>query len=199
MAVTRQLIFVISPKDGVVNTYSFSGIDDANNEGKAFTCGYVPGARGSGSTLMQDLMFLGTTSAAGKTYRTFDDSLGLDGSDTIRSEFITARIDPDNRENFGGRDSTTKRYEWVDLNGPNLAEIGGDIYWVSDTDPVNDPNLIWTEFNINSGDTRGYFESGLANHVHLRGVHTGTDQGKVHLSGFAIHYITVARGEGRDS
>ena len=198
MAITRQLLFVVSPKDGVVNTFSFSGIDDANNESKAFTCGHVPGARGSGATLMQDLMFLGTTSAVGQTYRTFDDSLGADGSDSIVSEFITARIDPDNRDERA-RDSTTKRYEWADFNGPNLSEFGGSLYWASDVDPVREPMLSWNQFSLSSGDTRGYFESGLANHVHLRGVHTGSDQGKIHLSGFAIHYTTVARGEGRDS
>ena len=202
MGITRQYIFGIDPKGGVCQTFGYAQVPDANTSGKAITCAHYPAAKGSGVSLMQETLFFGTTSAVGKMFQTFKDSQSLDGTEAIEGEFITARLDPDNRADGGpnrGRDSTQKRFYFVNHNSPTMIDRGGTLYWTKDVDPLTDSMVVWTEFQANEGDTKFYFEKGNANWIHLRGVHDGVSSNSVHLSGFALNYDTISRGEGRDS
>lgn len=200
MAITRQLVFCIDPKSGVACTFSYADIPDANDSSKAITCAHVPAARGSGISVMQESMFFGTTSAVGKTFQTLRDTLAKDGTEDISAEFITSRVDPDNRsDERTQREPTTKRYEWLIFNGPHPVEKGGNLYWTKDVDPIRDSLVTWNQFSMDAGDSTTYFESGLAEWVHLRGVFSAIQNNEIHLSGFGVQYNTVRSGENRDS
>lgn len=207
MGVTRNFIFAIDPYKeqsglgaGVCSSISFTAVPDGNDTEKAFTCGYAPPTRGSGVSISQETLFLGTNTEAGKMYQTLSENLSQDGTASIAWEFITARIDPDSRPDSGSRESSTKRYEGLDFNGPSLLEHTAQAFWTKDCNPIEDSSVTWKEFSYDSGDTGLYFESGLANWVHLKGTGSGTASRETMLSGFTVRYRHVGKGaEGRES
>lgn len=203
MAVTRVALFLISPFEqqpdvgpGIVSTLSYATVPDANATGKSFTCAYCPPSRGSGVSVAQETMFVGTNAAGGKTLQTFKNNLALDGSAAITAEFISQRLDPENRgDSNQGRDSVSKRYDFVAMDGANLTDDGGQLYWLKDIDPATSPVVSWTEFTYTAGDRGFYFESGLGKFVHLRGVYDGMTAGQRLLSGFSLRYRLVGKSE----
>lgn len=207
MGITRNFIFAIDPYlpqgdlgPGLCSTLSFTAVPDGNDSEKSFSCGYAPLTRGSGVSIAQETLFIGTNAEAGYTYQTLKDNLTQDGSNPVVAEFITRRLDPDSRPGSGNRESSTKRYENLDFNGPSILELGGSIYWTKDCNPIRDNTVSWKEFTYNSGDTGLYFEKGLGNWVHIKGVCSGASAGDILLSAFTLRYRYVGRGiEGRDS
>lgn len=208
MSVTRVLVFIADPNEeqsdlgpGVCSTLSFSAVADANTTAKAFTCMYAPPAYGSGIRMAQPTVFLGTNAAVGKTYQTLRPDLKRDDGTAITREFISARLDPDSRaDSQQGRDSTTKEFSWLNIPGENLTSRGEQLYWLKDLDPIDSPMVAWTEFTYQTGDTGFFFENGLANWIHIRGVDDGSTDGEVILSSFVLRYRPAGKGEeGRDS
>lgn len=203
MAVTRVALFLISPFEsqddlgpGITTTLSYAAVPDANETGKSFTCAYYPPTRGSGVSIGQETMFLGTNSAVGKNFQTFKNNLALDGSSPIEAEFISQRLDPENRgDSQQGRDSVQKRYDVLAMDGANLTDDSGQLFWLKDIDPITSPSVQWTEFSYASGDKGFYFESGLAKFVHIRGTYSGTTVGQRLLSGFSLRYRLVGHSE----
>lgn len=204
--VTRNLIMGIDPYReqgeflGEVTTISYYAVPDGNNENKCFTCAYVPPSRGSGIAIVQETMFLGTNAEVGLIYHTFVDRAGDgDGGGNVRAEFITVRIDPDLDEGKG--ESTTKRYATLDFSGPNLLDYyNTTLSWTKDCNPVEDVIVTWTDFIPTIRDTQVFFEKGLANWIHLKGVSTGQNNNKILLGGFTVRYNRIGKGaEGRDS
>lgn len=201
MGVSRQLILCIDPRSDAINTISFSSVPDGNSSGKIFTCAYVPPAKGSGISITQETMFIGAVSEVGTMFQALKQDVAMDGASNVVSEFITQRLDPDNRIESGRRRSnSTKRYLSVQFNGTIPGEKGVELSWLKDTDPIESNSVSWTTFATNTGDTLVEFESGLADWVHLRGVHNGATGNEVHLDNFSLHFVRVGEGrEGRDS
>ena len=203
MAVTRVALFLISPFEeqpgvgpGVVSTLSYTAVPDANATGKSFTCAYCPPSRGSGVSVAQETMFLGTNAAAGVTLQTFKNNLALDGASPIQAEFISARLDPENRaDSNAGRDSIAKRYDYVAMDGANLTDDGGTLYWLRDIDPVTSAVVSWRQFDYEPDDKGFYMEESLAQYVHLRGVYSGLTACQRLLSGFSLRYRLVGKSE----
>lgn len=207
MGVTRVLIFAIDPYQeqgnlgpGLCTTISYADVPDGNDTEKAFTCAYVPPSKGLGVSIAQETMFLGTTSAAGKMYQTLDRRLSLDGSTAITYDVITARVDPDNSSDSSSRESTTKRYDVLDFNGPSFLDFSGTGYWAKDCNPVEDASVTWKTFQHQAGKTGLYFESGLANWIHVRATGSSPNSGSTVFSGFTVRYRHIGKGvEGRES
>jgi hypothetical protein len=197
MATTRQLIFGIDPKEGLAEFFSFTAVPDGNVDQKAFTCAFVPPARGVGIVLMQESVFIGGNVGAGITLQAFQDSLGLDGANPIKAQFVSARLDPEIRADANQvRRKVSKRYDKLTWNGNSPVMRGCVVSWARDVDPINDPAVVWTSFATDPARSRVQFESGLAEWIHLWLVDETTDVGVVALPGFMIEYYPIASQQG---
>lgn len=201
MAITRQVIFGIDPELGLAETLSYSEVPDNNVSAKTFTSAFVPVTRGAGVTLLQESLFLGGSSEAGVMFQTLKDNLAQDGTTNIVSTFVTARIDPESRPEIRApREANTKRYHSLQVNGVNPLAKGVTLSWTKDVDPIRGPTVLWKDFNGDGSKTVLMFESGLAEWVHLRGVHSAATSNEIHLDNFQIGYYPVGEGrQGGDS
>ena len=205
MAITRQLIFAITPGENGRRdecfSLAFGDVADGNSSGEAFTCGVMPPSKGSGISIMQETVFLGTTSGAALTFQAFKDTLALDGSTAIRGRAITHRIDPDARADSSARRSVTqKEYENLNFNGTSPMERGATIQYCRDTYPLRDATVEWNPFGGSSTDTLLSFEKRLANWVNIKIEDSSTSVGVPLLPPFSIEYISDGEErEGADS
>lgn len=198
MATTRQIIFGIDPRQGLAQFLSFAQVPDGNASEKAFTCAFVPPARSSGTTLMQESVFIGGNTGAGITLRALQDTLALDGTDPITAQWVSARIDPEVRADANQvRRKIAKRYDKLSWNGEN-PELRGDttVQWAKDIDPINSPTVNWMSFSGVPARSRVQFPSGLAEWIHLRIVDTSTVTGLISVPPFMIEYYTIASQQG---
>lgn len=196
MGITRQIVFCTGKDGELYSTQSFSAVADGNSSAKAFVSAYVPPSKGTGVNPEQETIFVGTTSAVGKTYQIFRNDLALDDGATITGSAITRRIDPEARIDKNQiRIANSKRYHALRFHGqaPNLTDV--IIEWTKDVDPTTSPMITWEELTGDSGDIVLEFESGLAEWVHLRVTDTGTVVGRPVFNAFAIVYYPLGARE----
>lgn len=201
MGITRQLIFGIDPygTEPLIQTLEFSDVVDANTEGKAFTCGIVPKGRSYGVSLIQEAMFLGTTSFVGKTYHALMDTLAQDGTEAVTATAVTQRIDPDARIDSSRRNPlrvTKKRFLTINFNGKSPLRTGVSIQYCLDGDPISGDAVTWIDFLGNVGDTKLSFDGALGNYIHIRLVDSSNKYHESVLPPFSIEYIS--EGEERE-
>lgn len=199
---TRQLIFGIDPKRrGLACTLAFAAIPDGNSEGKAFTCGVVPPARGTGINIMQESMFLGTTSGVGETFQALKDDVALDGDEPVAARLISHRIDPDARaDSDQALQATQKQYLTLNFNGVSPRESGATIKYSKDSDPVTDPVTTWYDFIGAVDDTLLHFKKTSANWINLLIEDSSTVYNQPMLPPFSIEYQSDGEErEGGDS
>lgn len=201
MGSTRQLIIVVNPKEGRLTTFKFADVVDGNDESKAFTCGYYPWSKGAGKSVLQETAFLGTTPAVGQTYQAFRDDKSQDGTTPIVARAITQRIDPDVRPDVNiKRVKTAKRFLSISFNGKSPSEVGLDVYYAKDSDPIKDPMVNWLEAKAASGDTvLGVEGDDVADWFNLRFECSGDNVEDDVLPAFDIGYYSMGNREGRDS
>lgn len=199
MAVTRQIIFGISPKEGLAQTFSFVQAPDSNSSSKAFTCAIVPKTRGAGVNLLQETVFLGTTSAAGVTLQAFKRGVAKDGIHTVTASAVSHRLDPDVREDRRSRSHTTKRYRRIYFHGDNPRAAGREIYYTKDTDPLTDPMTTWTAFEGDADKSFNEFSSGIAEYIHIKMVDETDVIDSEALCEFSLEYYSTAPREGINS
>lgn len=200
MGLTRQIIFGIAPRDGAAFTLSYTDIADGNSSAKAFTCAIAPATRGSGVSLSQTTLFLGTT-AANLTYQTMRSDKGQDEATPVIGTFVTNRIDPDNRSDSQQiRRRTTKRFRRIGMVGFEPSRTGLEVSYARDADPILDSStVVYESFEAGGDDSELEFPNGLCEFFHLRGTDSGNNAGQIVLSNFDVEYYTVGRRPGRDS
>jgi hypothetical protein len=202
MGTTRQLIFGIDPygNEPLIQTLEFAQVPDANLTGKAFTCGVVPKARSSGVSLMQETVFLGTTSAVGKTFQALVDTLAEDDGETVTATAVTQRIDPDARADGSNFQSVTqKRYLTINFNGNSVIRTGASASYCLDGDPISGDPLTWVNFLGTTGDTKLSFDGAKGNFAHLRFIDASNSYHEVAVPPFCVEYISEGvEREGRD-
>ena len=199
---TRQIIFGIDPRgsDPLTFTLVFDDIQDGNEDLKAFTCGYYPPTKGAGSSLAQESIFLGTTTDAGLTFQALRDDKTQDGTTAITARAITQRIDPDARPDANiARSKSTKRFLQIAFNGKAPSDLGLDVYYAKDSDPIKDPAVTWIEATSATGDTQLEFEDGLADWLNLKFETTVSNVDDEIISAFDVIYYGTGSREGRDS
>lgn len=199
---TRQIIFGIDPRgsDPITFTLVFADIPDGNEDLKAFTCGYRPPTKGAGSSIAQESIFLGTTADAGLTFQALKDDKTQDGTTPIVARAITQRIDPDARPDANiARSKTTKRFLQVAFNGKAPDELGLDVYYAKDSDPLKDPSVNWIAATGAAGDTQLEIEDGVADWLNLKFETTVSNVDDEIVSAFDVVYYGTGSREGRDS
>lgn len=193
MSLTRQLIFGIDPyrQEGYIQTLSFEDVPDANTSSKAFTCGLVPNSRSSGASLLQETMFLGTTSAVGKTYQALKDTLSLDGSMASTATWVSQRIDPEARaDSRNVRMVTQKRWLSVTFNGESVLRDGVSIQYCLDGDPLSGDPITWRDFVGSEGDRKLYFDGARSHWIHIKVVDESTTFNEIVIPPFSVEYIS---------
>lgn len=196
---TRQLILGIDPLTGDNFTLAFGHCIDGNPDRANFLCGYCPPQKGTGMSVLQECVFLGTTVGTGLTFAALIDALSMDGgSMAIRGRCITHRIDPDARADVNQvKSSTTKRYLKLILGGNNPMQFGLKIQWTKDQDPLG-PFVVWQDISGDPDDTVLYFENGLANFIHLKIDDSTNIVGKVVLPPLSIGYYGIGDRDSKD-
>lgn len=195
MGITRQLIFGIDPysSEQRISTLSFADVPDANTTSKAFTCGLVPHSRSSGVSLMQETMFLGTTSAVGKTFQALKDTLSMDGAMAVTATAVTQRIDPEARADDSGRnaprDVTQKRFLNLNFSVTSPFRDGMSISYCLDGDPISGDPVTWKDFLGTEGDTKISFDGARGNFCNLRFVDTSVRYNEIAVPAFALNYV----------
>lgn len=197
MAITRQLIFGIDPygREPYIQTFAFADVPDANEDSKAFTCGVVPHSRSSGVSLMQESVFLGTTSAVGKTFQAFRDTVAQDGSSTVTAMAVTQRLDPDARLDTGSDSTqakrvTKKRFINVNFSGQSPLRSDVEISYCLDGDPLSGDPVVWRDFLADEGDTKLSFDGALGTFCHIKIVDESTTYNEVVFPPFCLEYIS---------
>lgn len=191
MSITRQLIFGIDPyaSEAYLSTYSFADIPDANTTALAFTCGFVPSSKSSGASLVQETIWLGTTSGIAKTYRAFDDALATDGSTTVTATAITQRLDPDARvDSKNPKLVSQKRYLTVNFNGPSPLRTGVTMQLCVGGNPISGDPVTWLSLVGKAGDTLFYCESARGGYVHLKFTDASTRYNEVVIPPYGLAY-----------
>lgn len=194
MGITRQLIFGIDPysSEQNINTFSFEDVPDANTSSKAFTCGMIPHARSSGTSMMQETVFLGTTSGVGKTFQAFKDTLALDGSMEVTATAVTQRIDPNARADV--KDSvkgvTQKRFLNLNFSGISPFRSDMEITFCLDGDPISGDPVTWLDFVGTSGDSKISFDGARGGFCHIRFVDTSVRYNVIAVPAFSLEYIS---------
>jgi hypothetical protein len=203
MGITRNLFFTVDPTETEApwsSTFSWTQFPDGNADGKEMTCFYVPKRRGSGVNTMQESFFLGGSSEAAKMLHTNLKELGLDGTEVIRSEWISQRIDPANRPSPGrSRQLISKRYHQMEFHSVLPQALGATLQWCGDCNPLTDPMLSWNAFGGEASDSVIDFESGLAEWVHIRMVDETTRVNEIFLEEFGINFYPLGGRDGADT
>lgn len=196
MAVTRQLIFGIDPytNEQYINTFSFADVPDSNALSKAFTCGLVPNSRTSGVSLMQESVFLGTTSAVGVTYQAYKDTIGTDGTTGVTATAVFQRIDPEARADVpamrAARQVTQKRFLSLDFASPTTYQDDVQVSYCQDGDPTTGDPITWKDFLGTIGDTKLSFDGCRANFIYIRVIDTSVRYNVLGVTPFSIEYIS---------
>jgi hypothetical protein len=198
VSTTRQLVFGIDPQQGLAEFFTFAQVPDGNADSKAFTCCFIPPARGVGVVLMQESVFIGGNASVGMTLQAFQDALGQDGTENISARFVSARLDPEARMDANQvHRKVAKRYEKITWNGDNPALRGCEVLWTKDVDPINDRSTTWIPFSTTDPTrSRVQFESGLAEWIHIWVIDETTQVGVVALPPFMIEYYTTGPQQG---
>lgn len=202
MGTTRQIIFGIDPyrEESYIQTLAFASVPDANTSAKAFTCGVVPSSKGTGASLLQEVIWLGTTTATALTFKALDDTVSLDGASTVTAMAVTQRLDPDARVDSGdARAVTQKRFHNANFNGKSPKRTGVTIQHCLDGDPISGDPITWTDLVGDNGDTKLYFEGARGSFIHLKFTDTSTTYNTVVIPPFGIEYTSEGpEREGRD-
>ena len=168
---TRQIIFGIDPKNGLSGTYSWASVPDKNSSQKGITCAYVPETKGTGISLLQETVFMGTINA-NITLQSFRDDLAQDDGVVIGGELITARIDPTQKTSesplAGGAFTDSKRFNQIVFPELNPLDKGLSVEISRDARRPDTETPVWQSLARSPGRSKATVEKGVARWLNMR-------------------------------